>query len=285
MNNLLICSTIIFLLAQSGTSGASAGRKSADGSSAYLGFDRNDYPGDENLAALRKTFSYTGFWLNNPPGSSHSTWSGKRHVLYSAGFGFVVSFNGRSYAEITRSGSPEKLGKSDAAAAVQAARREGFPRETVIFLDQEEGGRLLPEQKGYLYAWVDGVNAAGFRAGVYCSAMPFVESNGTRIVTAEDIRNNAGSRKIVYWVYNDACGPSPGCSISKQPPSPALSGVPFATVWQYAQSPCRSDVTAACRQTYNLDGNCYPPGFSAGAHMHVDLDSATSRDPSHGRGE
>ncbi len=34
----------------------------------YLGFDRNDYPGDGNLPALRKSFAFTGFWLNNPPG-------------------------------------------------------------------------------------------------------------------------------------------------------------------------------------------------------------------------
>ena len=36
--------------------------------SAYLGFDRNAYPGDANLKALHQTFSYTGYWLNNPPG-------------------------------------------------------------------------------------------------------------------------------------------------------------------------------------------------------------------------
>ena len=36
--------------------------------STYLGFDRNDYPGDENLKLLRQTFSYAGFWLNHPPG-------------------------------------------------------------------------------------------------------------------------------------------------------------------------------------------------------------------------
>jgi hypothetical protein len=29
----------------------------------YLGFDRNDYPGDANLQSLRQTFSYTGYWL------------------------------------------------------------------------------------------------------------------------------------------------------------------------------------------------------------------------------
>ena len=36
----------------------------------YLGFDRNEYPGDANLKTLRQTFSYTGYWLNNPPGAT-----------------------------------------------------------------------------------------------------------------------------------------------------------------------------------------------------------------------
>ena len=45
--------------------------------SAYLGFDRNDYPGDANLKLLRQTFSYAGFWLNHPPGEATNTWAGK----------------------------------------------------------------------------------------------------------------------------------------------------------------------------------------------------------------
>ena len=63
--------------------------------SAYLGFDRNEYPGDENLPPLRQTFSYAGFWLNPPPGEKTNTWAGKRQTLSAAGFGFFILFNGR----------------------------------------------------------------------------------------------------------------------------------------------------------------------------------------------
>ena len=116
-----------------------------------------------------------------------------------------------------------KLGKSDAQAAIAAARREGFPAGTIIFLDQEEGGRMLPEQKAYIYAWVDGVTAAGFRAGIYCSGIAAKEDGGVTVVTADDIRQNAGGRKIVYWVANDACPPSPGCAFPQ-----ARQSVPIA---------------------------------------------------------
>lgn len=243
----------------------------------YLGFDRNQYPGDQNLKVLRQTFSYAGFWLNNPPGENTNTWEGKRQAMQSAGFGFLVLFNGRLDKQLRR--SPAPLGKADGQAAVAAAQHQGFPAHTIIFLDIEEGGRMLPEQKAYIYAWVDAVNGSGFRAGVYCSGIPAREDKDTTIVTADDIRDNAQGRRIAYWVTNDVCPPSPGCAFPQQPPRPAASKIDFADVWQFAQSPRRPDFAARCRN-YNRDGNCYPPGISSGTHLFVDVNSATSGDPS-----
>jgi hypothetical protein len=250
------------------------------GLTTYLGFDRNEYPGDANLKTLRQTFSYSGYWLNNPPGESSNSWAGHRTALESAGFGFLVLFNGRLYAELKTVANAKLIGARDAAAAASAARREGFRSGTLIFLDQEQGGRMLPEQRAYIYAWVDAVIGAGFRAGIYCSGM--ASSDDGNVVAAEDIRQNAGSRKIVYWATNDACPPSPGCTFPHQAPSPAGSGVRFAEIWQFAQSPRRKDVAAHC-SNYNADGNCYPPGSSSAQGLHIDVNSAFSADPSQGR--
>lgn len=249
----------------------------------YLGFDRNDYPGDANLKILRQTFFYSGYWLNRPPGSKTNSWIGKRKTLQAAGFGFLVLFNGRTYEEIKHAGDASKLGKSDAAAAVRSARVEGFPPQTVIFLDQEQGGRLLPEQRAYLHAWIDTVNSAHFEAGVYCSGIAGREGAGVSIVTADDIRKNAAGRQITYWVVNDSCPPSPGCTVSGKDLSPATSGISFADIWQFAQSPKRPDFAGGCPANYNKDGNCYPPGVDPALRLHVDLDVSTSADPSHGR--
>jgi Rv2525c-like, glycoside hydrolase-like domain len=272
----------------------------------YLGFDRNEYPGDANLKTLHQTFAYTGYWLNNPPGESTNTWAGHRAAVESAGFGFLVLFNGRLYAQLKTVANAARLGQSDAQAAAAAARREGFPGKTIIFLDQEQGGRMLPEQKAYIYAWVDGVTAAGFRAGIYCSGQPAADDGN--VVTAEDIREHANApvgpagrstratpnqsinqatpnqttRDITYWAINDACPPAPGCAFPQRPPNPRQSGVDFAEVWQFAQSPQRKDVAGRCTN-YARDGNCYPPGVAAELKMHVDVNSATSADPSHGR--
>lgn len=247
----------------------------------YLGFDRNDYPGDENLATLRQTFSYAGYWLNNPPGASGNSWTGKRQAVESAGFGFLVLFNGRLDAQLQH--GAVALGRSDGQAAVASARREGFPAHTIIFLDLEEGGRMLPEQKGYIYAWVDAVNASGFLAGVYCSGIPVREDKNTTIITADDIRANAHGRDITYWVTQDSCPPAPGCAFPKQAPGPSQSKLRYAEVWQFVQSPKRPEFAAKCGGYNTQDGNCYPPGVDPNSHLHVDVNTATSADPSHGR--
>lgn len=249
-------------------------------SGSFLGFDRNDYPGDAHLKVLRQTFSYSGYWLNNPPGAKTNTWLGHRAAVESAGFGFLVLFNGRLYAELKSVSNAARLGQSDAQAAVAAAKREGFPAHSVIFLDQEQGGRMLPEQKAYIYAWVDGIIASGFRAGIYCSGIAAMDHGN--IVTAEDIRQNAAGRQIVYWAINDSCPPAPGCAFPAHPPSPTQSGVRLAEVWQFAQSPQRKDVAGRCMNYYH-DGNCYAPGISVAQDLFIDVNTATSNDPSHGR--
>src|SRR5579864_2868978 len=91
--------------------------------STYLGFDRNDYPGDENLKVLHQTFSYAGYWLNNPPSATSNSWLGKRPLLESAGFGFLVLFNGRLDAQLQHNAAA--LGRSDGNSAAAAATRAG----------------------------------------------------------------------------------------------------------------------------------------------------------------
>jgi Domain of unknown function (DUF1906) len=256
----------------------------------YVGFDRNNYPGDDALPELRKHFAFTGYWLTNPPGETHNTWVGKRGVLVRQGFGFLVVANGRLDKEILRSAkagkTPAALAREDAATAVAAAKREGFPARTVVFLDQEEGGRLLAEQVAYLLAWTEAVAATDYLPGVYASGQPVPDGNGpdgkpVTITTVQDVRARVAAghlHEVAFWVAQDACPPAPGCVL--QPPAPDLSGTVGATAWQYAQSPRRKSITQACGKTYAASGNCETP---APARFDVDFSSALSGDPSHGR--
>jgi hypothetical protein len=250
------------------------------GAQSYLGFDKNEYPGDDLLPALRKTFSYTGFWLNHPPGMSSNPWTGKRSLLKTRGFGFLILFNGRLYKDLSGRDAAS-IGQRDAALAIAAAKKEGFPRGAVIFLDQEEGGRLLPEQRSYLFAWVDAISQSTYRSGVYCSGLR-VSSGAVSISTAEDIQKHAGDRKISLGIANDQCPPSPGCSVSRNL-SPSGSGYSAARVWQYGQSPRRAEFTNQCSSTYADDNNCYAPGLSHDKRAFVDLNVSSTPDPSFGR--
>src|SRR5262249_28742812 len=146
--------------------------------------------------------------------------------------------------------------------ASAAARAEGFGPRTVIFLDVEEGGRLSTAFHGYLHGWMDELSRVDFRPGVYCSGMQVSEGQGISITSAEDIQDHIGHRELSYWIYNDACPPSPGCVKGENAPAPAASGVSRAVVWQFAQSPRRKEFTARCAASYYRD-NCYADGDSA----------------------
>ena len=250
-----------------------------------VGFDRNDYPGDDTMSAMRKVFSFTGYWLTNPPGENANTWIGKRQLLRSQGWGFLVLANGKLDAEILKAKkggtSPAALGKSDAANAVNTAKREGFAAQTILFLDQEEGGRLLDEQAAYLLAWTEAVAASNYRPGVYASGQSVQDSPGVWINTIQDIRARVkkdGLREVAIFNALDKCPPSPGCTIHAKP----LSAAPDLnlTAWQYSQSPRRPEITQSCAETYAADGSCYAPGFP---QVFLDMDVADSADPSHGR--
>jgi hypothetical protein len=249
--------------------------------SAYLGFDRDIYPGDAAFATLRKNFSFTGYWLGPPPAEKTNTWLNKRDFLRNSGFGFLVLYTGRDGNEFKNEQDAATKAAKDAGSAAAAAKREGFPAGTIIFLDIEEGGRLSAAYHAYLRVWFDDLARSGYRAGVYCSGIPAKESGGITILTADDIRANAGSRDFAFCVYNDACPPSPGCSFPAEAPQPSTSGVAAAQAWQFAQSPRRKQFSARCPPGYHQNGNCYSPADTSFS-WELDVDTATSADPSNG---
>lgn len=228
-----------------------------------------------------------------------NTWTGKRAVLRQYGFGFLVLFSGRSDRELksaaAKGRTADEWGSADGRVAVAAAIKEGFARYVLIFLDQEEGGRLLPEQAAYVFAWIDAVRAAGARPGVYCSGIEVGEGSNTTS-TADDIaaretaRVRAGGsadkrkkpHRLALWIADDQCPPAPGCELKA--PSlhallrPSIAG--FTAVWQYAQSPWRPQFSSNCTAKPAADGNCYAPDFPSGARMFVDLDTSDSPNPS-----
>ena len=254
-------------------------------SGVFRGFDRNDYPGDSTMRSLYGTFAFTGYWLTPPPGERSNTWIGKRDTLRQQGWGFLILANGRFDKEIVKAQkagtTPAQLGRQDAAVAVAAAKSEGFPQHAIVFLDQEEGGRLLDEQADYLLAWTEAVAASDYKPGVYASGQPVPDGPGKTVDTVQHIRSLVKKQhlhEVAIYDYQDACPPAPGCTLDSRPLSEA--GEPDLIVWQYSQSPRRPEITKACAKTYAANGSCYAPGFPS---LAIDLDAAATADPSSGR--
>lgn len=244
----------------------------------FVGFDRNQYPGDAALPVLRKSFSFASYWLSPPPGENANSWIGKRNLMQSQGFGFLLLYQGRTSGQLPYKKDSIEVGAADGKAAATAARREGFPEGSVIFLDVEEGGRFSPGYHAYLRSWAESLTKEKFRPGIYCSGIVVDEGEGSTIISADDIRAHIKMPDVVYWVYNDACPPSPGCDVPQNPPASSASGVAYASVWQYVRSPREKKVARHCRG-YASDGNCYAPGDTE-HNWFLDENVATKADPS-----
>jgi Domain of unknown function (DUF1906) len=247
----------------------------------FLGFDRNQYPGDDGLPVLRKSYSFASYWLGPPPGEKSNSWIGKRSLMQSHGFGFLLLYQGRTSGQLPYKKDSVEAGLADSRAAAASARREGFPQGSVIFLDVEEGGRFLDAYHAYLRSWAESLKKEGFHPGIYCSGIVVDEGKGSTIISADDIRAHVGVADVVYWVYNDACPPSPGCGVPQNPPAPLAGGVAYASVWQYVRSPREKKIARHCRG-YATDGNCYAPGDTEHKWF-LDENVATTADPSASR--
>jgi len=244
---------------------------------AHLGFDRNQFPGDEAMAILHQQFSFVGYWLSPPPGEKTNGWAGKRVKLEAQGFGFALLYAGRPSSSLHTRQAAFEAGEIDGKKAAEIARREGFTEGWTIFLDIEEGGRFNDAGHAYFRAWAEALARERYRPGFYCSGMVVAEGGGTKVIAADDIRAHLGSIDAAYWVFNDACPPSPGCVNPKEVPGPGQSGVTYAAVWQISRSP-KESVAWHC-SGYTKNKSCYA-AVDVAKKWFLDLDVAASASPS-----
>ena len=252
-------------------------RQQADAAGSYRGFDRNEYPGDEAMATLRKQFTFVGFWLSPPPGGKTNSWSGKREKLAAQGYGFVLLYAGRPGSSLKSAQAGGAAGEVDAKKAAELAKKEEFGEGWTIFLDIEEGGRFNDAGHAYFRAWAQSLAREHYRPGFYCSGMVIHEEGGTDVISADDIREHLGAIEATYWVFNDGCPPSPGCVNPKEVPAPAASGVTYAVLWQITRTPKES--TARNCAGYAKDNSCYA-AIDTAKKWFLDLDVSNMASPS-----
>src|SRR5581483_8849784 len=178
-------------------------------------------------------------------------------ILQPMGWGFAPIYVGQQMADPKKNFSTiltPAQGTIDAAEAASLATSEGFPANSVIFLDIESGGPLSPEMKAYATAWQQGLTNNNYSPGIYCSH---------RVLS--DLQ--AAIPNAAYWIfYLNALGQN---SPIYTPPLPdndlGDSGYGGIAVWQYAQA---------------SDSGCYIQLNSTQTLSNVDLNVALTSDPS-----
>ncbi|MEO7457742.1 MAG: glycoside hydrolase domain-containing protein, partial [Gemmatimonadaceae bacterium] len=156
-----------------------------------LGFDTHTYPGDKTMRAWKQApgapYSWVGYYLPSPCHKDPS-WVGKRKLLTDMGWGLAVvyvgqqtwgrqprSLNSARIAQLIKSGTTcnadllaSERGAADAADAIAATEREGFPARSIVFLDIERMEKMPQAMRDYYRAWAKALLADGrYRPGVY----------------------------------------------------------------------------------------------------------------------
>jgi Rv2525c-like, glycoside hydrolase-like domain len=228
----------------------------------YYGFDRSTYPGDAVMQDWwnNTPMFFTGFYLAPAPHHSNTSWMTKRSTIFHMGWGFAPLYVGRQVGDANLNAAQ---GRTDAHNAAALSTTAGFPNLSYLFLDIETGGTLSSAFISYIVAWCSELAiATNYHPGVYCS-----------YTSASQINNALGGLVAKFWCWRLGCPPSPGCHQTLPAPAPSNASQ-LARVWQYAQSGIPGNCTG-----FQSNGRC--DLSSGGTGYPVDLDTATSTDPSY----
>lgn len=203
-----------------------------------LGFDISTAPSPTQLATLRQHFDFCGCYLAPSPSHQDKSWmvAGIANAR-AIGFKFLPIYVGQQVIGPGSHHDTAEQGKTDAVEASARMHDAGFALKSPVYLDLENGAPFPPAEGAYAFAWLEGVRAAGFTPGVYCSHV---------------LASHFDPTKYRVWAFQ-----VPTTSLTMQsflPPQPPVSGLGGYIAKQYRQNVMLS-----------------------GIHMTVDLDIADDR--------
>jgi hypothetical protein len=229
------------------------------------GFDKRDFPGLSQMQIWwdRSPYEWVGYYLPSPCYSGVA-WTGNRRQLMDQGWGLAVLYVGLQAPRPSAPSAPSvatpdstaaasvaptrcstntlsaEQGRLDADDAVNLAAADGFPENTVIYLDVERADPYPAELDTYVRSWIRRVRERRFVPGIYAHRL----NAETLFNSARDVYREFGdSSSPPFWVSN-----SQGFEITK---APSASGFPFATIWQ---NPSDANETHG-GVTFRIDGN------------------------------
>jgi hypothetical protein len=212
---------------------------------AFAGFDCSSYPGDHTMQSLKSdtNLCFVGFYLAPAPCHPDDGWMSKRTFLTGLGWGLVPVYVGQQEAGASPCQAcnlTSAQGGLDGKQAAGLMASAGFPQNSVVYVDCEQGGPASHGVLAYVGAWVDAVAANAYTPGIYCSH--------TTAASLLAIRPNV--RVWAWKITSSAPGPTFPTN------APDGSGVSQATVWQYCQNATVTFPAAPTPITLNVDLNC-----------------------------
>ena len=197
---------------------------------ASCGFDAGDYPGDAAVTAWSgagSPFQFISFYLQAPcHGAKFITYAGRYGFLKAQGWGFAIVYVGRQQKGCGSKSLSQANGATDGADAIDKSKAEGFPGNSIVYLDVEPfDGAISPAMKDYAGAWIDAFLRDGtYRPGIYCHA-----KNALDLHQLGEERYAAAGRPAgapSFWITRPKAGFDIGSSV------PTDCGLTFADVWQ-----------------------------------------------------
>jgi hypothetical protein len=159
-----------------------------------LGFDTHTFPGEKTMRAWKNEpgapYSWVGYYLPSPCHKDRS-WTGQRQLLTEMGWGLAAVYVGQQtwgrkpktlsadrIAALLKTGTTcnadllgSLRGVADGNDAIDVSFREGFARQSIIFLDIERMENMPDAMRDYYRAWARTLLADGrYRPGVYVHA-------------------------------------------------------------------------------------------------------------------
>jgi hypothetical protein len=166
-------------------------------------------------------YTFTGYYLKAPC-HGNASWSGTRAKLVAMGWGIAVIYVGRQVkGPCSNTPITSDLGPRDGMDAVAKTTAEGFPPNTVVYLDVEAMDTITPAIQDYTRAWFTEVLNGGFVPGMYCHVR-----NAPDLRAAVMAAYPSGAPAPLFWVAGGKKPFDPANS------TPSDSGVGFAEMWQ-----------------------------------------------------
>src|SRR5919199_5299136 len=134
----------------------------------WAGLDTAAYPGNDWARRVYNGTNiwYLGYYLGGPNAAQGTeTWNGTRAYLAGLGFGLLPIYVGQQVdgARFHNNLSAAQ-GQSDAQDAAHKLQSNGFPANSVCYLDVED--RTVTDRLvTYVASWISTIRGLGFRAG------------------------------------------------------------------------------------------------------------------------